>query len=502
VNHAAPLHPTGPASSNLHATDLRLDVGESRLDALVARPSDTRSGKVQPTPLAATKPRLVPRQVATASAPIPANMLASFTSSSDEPWRPREPRDLGECGVSETLVAGMILRFLLSAGESAGRAVADELKLPFRSVQPLLDQLKSDHRVAYKNATATNDYIYVLTEAGRHAAHSSTRQTTYCGSCPVPLADYIASVGYQSIQGQRPQQADLQRALAELLITPQMLAQLGPAISSGRGMFLFGSPGNGKSSIAERVTAAFGQYIWLPRAIDVEGAILQLFDPLVHHLAMPETTPGLLDHSQFDKRWVRVKRPTIVVGGELTMDMLEVQRNRESNISEAPLQMKSNCGTLVIDDFGRQKMSIDQLLNRWIIPLEKRHDYLSMAFGKKIRVPFDQLVIFSTNLEPKALVDEAFLRRIPYKIEVTDPSEADFRRLFEIICTATGIPYQPAAIDYLIHTHYRPISRPFRNCQPRDLLLQIKHYCTYHEQPIELTRENLDVAVANYFSVM
>ena len=155
----------------------------------------------------------------------------------------------------------MIQRCLLTAGESEGRAVADELKLPFRSVQPLLDQLKSDHRVAYKKATATNDYIYVLTEAGRHAAHSSTRQTTYCGSCPVPLADYIASVGYQSLERQRPKQADLQRAFADLLINPRMLDQFGPAISSGRGMFLFGAPGNGTSSIAERVTAAFGQYI-------------------------------------------------------------------------------------------------------------------------------------------------------------------------------------------------------------------------------------------------
>src|SRR5690606_22961059 len=190
------------------------------------------------------------------------------------------------------------------------------------------------------------------------------------------------------------------------------------------------------------------------------GAIMQLFDPMVHHLAMPETTPGLLDTSLIDKRWVRIKRPTIVVGGELTMDMLEVQRNSESNISEAPLQMKSNCGTLVIDDFGRQKMSVDQLLNRWIIPLEKRHDYLNMAFGKKIRVPFDQLVIFSTNLEPKDLVDDAFLRRIPYKIEVTDPSESDFRQLFEIMCTATGIPHRADAVDYLIQTHYLLAKRP------------------------------------------
>jgi len=396
----------------------------------------------------------------------------------------------------------LILRLLLNTGESAGRGVAEHLKLPFRLVQPLLERLKSAHRVAYKQATETNDYVYVLTATGRQAAHSSCRQTTYWGACPVPLADYIASVGRQSIERQSPKKADLERAFADLLISPRMLQQLGPAISSGRGMFLFGPPGNGKSSIAERVTAAFGRYIWIPRTIEVEGAILQLFDPMVHHLAMPETPPGLLDQSGFDKRWVRIKRPTIVVGGELTMDMLEVQRNSDSNISEAPLQLKSNCGTLVIDDFGRQKMSIDQLLNRWIVPLEKRHDYLNFAFGKKIRVPFNQLVIFSTNLEPKDLVDEAFLRRIPYKIEVPDPSENDFRRLFELMCAANGIPHRAEAVDYLIRTHYLPANRPFRHCHPRDLLLQVKNHCLYNEQPIELTQDNLELAVANYFSVI
>lgn len=502
MNHTAAAERGRTASSNPHAADLGSAAAEGRLDALVARLQDSSSGNLLPAaPAPAAPPRLLPRPVA-AAGPPPESMPPGFAGSTDEPWRPREPHDLAECGVSATLIEEMILRRLLSAAESAGRALAEELKLPFRTLEPLLEQLKSAHRVAYKTATATNDYVYVLTEAGRQAAHSSCRQSSYVGSCPVPLADYIASVGYQSLERQRPKQADLQRAFADLLINPRMLDQLGPAISSGRGMFLFGAPGNGKSSIAERVTAAFGQYIWLPRTLEIAGAIMQLFDPMVHHLAMPETTPGLLDSSQFDKRWVRIKRPTIAVGGELTLDMLEVQRNTTTNISEAPLQLKSNCGTLVIDDFGRQKMSIDQLLNRWIVPLEKRHDYLSLAFGKKIRVPFDQLVIFSTNLEPKALVDEAFLRRIPYKIEVTDPSESDFRRLIETLCVANDILYRPAAIDYLIQAHYLAVNRPFRNCQPRDLLLQVKNYCLYHELPVELTRENLDFAVANYFSVM
>jgi hypothetical protein len=192
---------------------------------------------------------------------------------------------------------------------------------------------------------------------------------------------------------------------------------LGPAINSGRGLFLYGAPGNGKTSIAERVTRAFGQYLWIPRAIGVDGEIIRMFDPSNHEETPQENTNNLIDNRKIDKRWIRIRRPTIVVGGELTMDNLEVALNTSTGISEAPMQLKSNCGTLVIDDFGRQKMSTDELLNRWIVPLEKRYDYLNLASGKKIQVPFDQLIIFSTNLEPKDLVDDAFL-----PLAVADPT--------------------------------------------------------------------------------
>ena len=236
-----------------------------------------------------------------------------------------------------------------------------------------------------------------------------------------------------------------------------MLDRLGPAVNSGRGLFLFGPSGNGKTSIAERITAAFGREIWIPRAIGVDGEIVRLFDPVNHEEAPLPQGAGLLDHRQIDKRWVRVRRPTIVAGGELSMSQLEVTINTSTGISEAPLQLKSNCGTLVIDDFGRQRMRIDELLNRWIVPLEKRQDFLSLPNGKKIMVPFDQLVVFSTNLEPRELVDEAFLRRIPYKIEVTDPSEEEFRRLFELLGDRLGVRYRREAVDYLIATHYKRV---------------------------------------------
>jgi hypothetical protein len=425
-----------------------------------------------------------------------------FRSSRDEAWRPVEPESIEGAGINEAMLEAIIYRYLLTAGESQGRKIADQVKLQFRLIEPILARMKMEQNIAYRSATATNDYVYILTESGRQIARNHNADCTYFGSCPVRLEDYVKSVRYQTIEGQFPKKEDLVKAFSDLLINPKMLNRLGPAVASGRGMFLFGFPGNGKTSIAERVTGAFGKYIWIPRSVDVDGDVLRVFDPMNHQLAMPEDVGGLLDVGGFDKRWVRIMRPTIIAGGELTMEMLEVLSNPDTNVSESPLQLKSNCGTLVIDDFGRQRMRVDELLNRWIVPLEKRYDFLNMASGKKIQVPFDQLVIFSTNLEPKDLVDDAFLRRIPYKIEVENPPEKDFRKLFEIMCRVTKIPYNPAAIDYLIQTHYVPVNRPFRNCQPRDLLLQVRNYCLYNDLQVELKNEYFDFACDNYFSVM
>lgn len=425
-----------------------------------------------------------------------------YSPCRDETWRPMEPQSLSEGGVNETLLEAIVYRFLLSVGEATGREVADQVKLPFLMVQPVLNRIKMEQNVAYKSATSANDYVYVLTEQGRHIAHGHQRICSYFGACPVPLEKYLESVRLQSLEGQYPKRRDLEEAFGDLLINPAMFEKLGPAIASGKGMFLFGYPGNGKTSIAERVTKAFGRYIWVPRAIEISGEVMRFWDPTSHTSEMPEVSHGLFDSSGFDKRWVRIRRPTIIAGGELTMEMLEVQINHDTNVIEAPLQLKSNCGTLVIDDFGRQKMRVDELLNRWIVPLEKRYDFLNLASGKKIQVPFDQMVVFSTNLEPKDLVDDAFLRRIPYKIEAENPAEDDFRRLFKLMCGVVGVPYRPAAIDYLIATHYLPSGRPMRMCHPRDLLLQVKHYCLYHDLPIELEEKYLDYACQNYFSVL
>ncbi|TWT48692.1 AAA family ATPase [Botrimarina hoheduenensis] len=432
----------------------------------------------------------------------PAPPARTASKPADEGWHPAEPTSFRDAGLSNSEVENLILKFLGARAESSGREISDQIKLPFRLIDPLMQQLKDDQLVAHKGAAMMNDYIYQLAGRGRELAKKLTDHCTYYGAAPVLLSDYVESVKAQTIADQHPTEADLARAFSDLLIDKRMLLRLGPAINSGKGLFLYGAPGNGKTSIAERVTAAFGLHVWIPRALSVDGEIIRLFDPSMHEEAPLGASSGLIDDCKIDHRWIRIKRPTIVVGGELTMDSLEVTLNTVTNISEAPVQLKSNCGTLVIDDFGRQRMTTDELLNRWIVPLEKRYDYLNLASGKKIQVPFDQLVIFSTNLEPRDLVDDAFLRRIPYKIEVTDPDETAFRKLLEIMGRSLKVTYDAAAVDHLIQKHYRATGRPFRCCQPRDLLLQIVNYCHYTKQAPVMSPETFDFATENYFAVM
>lgn len=436
------------------------------------------------------------------AAVLPAGAELAAERETVDDFFPVEPTSLSEAGLNESEIEELVLKYLLGKGEETGRGVADQVKLPFQTIEPLLRQMKQDQMVVYKGTTSVNDYVCQLTDIGRERARRHNQNSTYYGSAPVPLEDYVASVHSQSLTFQDPSEQELCRAFEDLLISPTTLNRLGPAINSGRGLFLHGWPGNGKTSIAERVTRCFGEYIWIPRALGINGEIVRLFDPMHHQEVAPSESDGLLQQQKHDARWIRIRRPTIVVGGELTLSNLELSVNPVTGVDEAPVQLKSNCGTLVIDDFGRQRMSTDELLNRWIVPLEKRYDFLNMASGKKVQVPFDQLIVFATNLEPRDLVDEAFLRRIPYKVEIVDPTEDEFRELFMRLCPAMNIPYRGEAIDYLIETHYKDAGRPFRCCHPRDLLLQVHNYCKYRRQPTKLTLDNLDFAVVTYFAAV
>lgn len=462
--------------------------GENAGPSMGARPTSA------PTPKPAA-PQLEPNKPAVSS-------LLLDDSADDGEYFPHEPKSLAASKVSSAMLEELICKFLLAKGEASMRAIASQVALPFAIVEESIVRLKAEQILAYIDSASMNDYICKLTEAGRERATRYSDLCSYFGAAPVAFEDYVESVNRQTINDQNPTEEDLDRAFSDLLIDPKMMVKLGPAVNSGRGMFLFGFPGNGKTSIAERITAAFGKYVWIPRAIQMDRDIVRVFDPMSHEECPLESTDGLISANSFDERWVRIKRPTIVVGGELTMEHLEIQYNPQSGISEAPVQMKSNTGLLLIDDFGRQRMTVDELLNRWIVPLEKRYDFLNTSNGKKIQVPFDQLVVFSTNLEPKDLVDDAFLRRIPYKIEVPNPSVENFVKLFKIMCGIYKFEWKPELIQYLIKEHYLPTNRPLRNCHPRDLLLQVTNYCKYLKLDKELTKESLDFACDNYFSIM
>jgi predicted ATPase with chaperone activity len=425
--------------------------------------------------------------------------LSAFLSG--DTFCPSQPHNLEETGLPETFVEGLLCKHLARLGCASGRALAEEVCLSFIVLEERFQKLRTRQLITHKGAAALNDYVYALTDQGRGFTQQLLNACAYQGPAPVPLTDYVTSVDAQTITAEAPKRKDLEQAFQDISVNPALFARLGPAVNSGTGLFLYGAPGNGKTTLAERITLCFGQAIWIPQALLVEGEIIKLYDP-AYHFEVKKSEANLLRQDAHDPRWIKVGRPTVVVGGELTMDSLEIRHNLHAHVGEAPLQMKSNCGSLLIDDFGRQRINPQELLNRWIVPLEKRYDFLTLASGKKIQVPFDQLIIFSTNLDPKDLVDEAFLRRIPYKINVPDPDEEEFQRLFAATSVALACEYRHDAVEELLAKHYRPLGRAMRRCHPRDLLLQIHSFCVYNDLPIEMRPEYFDVVVENYFTVV
>ncbi|MFV2068065.1 MAG: AAA family ATPase [Pirellulales bacterium] len=418
----------------------------------------------------------------------------TFRSPADR-FVPVAPTSLDEAGIHEDALDALMLKCLLFRNVATGRQIADQLALPFRLLVEPLRRLKEQLLVIYKQDGPLGDYAYDLTSAGVDRARRHATECTYCGTAPVPFDTYCTVVEAQSVRNQKPRLADIRRALDDLILDEGILGQIGEAVYAGFGFFLSGAPGNGKTSIAMRVTAAFGETIWIPRTLRACGETIRLFDTRNH----VEQPLGNDADVAIDKRWIRIRRPMIVAGGELTLDNLEIIRNRSTGICEAPLQLKSNCGTLLIDDFGRQRIDPTDMLNRWIVPLEKRYDYLGFPTGRKLQVPFDQLVIFSSNLEPTSLVDEAFLRRIPYKIEVKDPTENEYRTLFRRTAAKLGVACTDASLDYLATQAYEKSGRARRFCHPIALLRQVENYCAFRELPPCVAPSAVDAAVDNYF---
>ncbi len=425
-------------------------------------------------------------------------------TSTLHPWNrsgqfvPLAPDSLAQAGLHVNEVSDLLLKTLFLKGIESGYNLARLVGLKFPLTESVLRQLKKERLLSYRNSAAGGDYLYELTDDGRERARTISGKNSHLGTAPVPLAQYVESVKAQSLAGKKPPLSAIRAAFSDLQVDERLVSNLGQAIHSGRGMFLYGPAGNGKTSLAERITKSFGDTIWIPQSITAGGEIIRLFDPNRHRPApLTGDDPELLDG-----RWVQIERPTIIAGGELRMENLEVTYIRGAGVGEAPLQMKANCGTLLIDDFGRQRMSTDELLNRWIVPLEQRYDYLHLESGRSVQVPFDELIIFSTNLQPRDLVDEAFLRRIPYKIEVPNPTEEGFRKLFTTEARSRGFECDPGVVDYLIQRHYIERGRTFRFCHARDLLRQVENSCTLHERDLVVTAESIDEAIGNYFAIM
>ena len=423
------------------------------------------------------------------------------TILSEESYRPVEPEDLGSTGLPISLVESLILKRLLTVGTSSGRKLAEHICLPFRLLEPMYQVLRGRQIIVHKSSAPLNDYNYGLTEQGVDRARIASESCSYSGAAPVPMMDYVLATEAQSIRAESPKWEDLKEAFEDITVDEELFESLGPAINSGAGLFLYGEPGNGKSTLAKRITMCFGQDIWMPKVLIEDGQLIKLFDAAFHEKSTQDES-SILKSAAYDRRWIKIQRPTVIVGGELTMEGLEIRYDPNSNVSEASLQMKSNCGCLLIDDFGRQRIDPAELLNRWIVPLESRYDFLTLSTGKKIQVPFEQLIIFSTNLDPADLVDEAFLRRIPYKIEIGDPTPDELHELFEIYCDIFNCEYRPDVIDVLIEKHYIGARRAMRRCHPRDLLQQIRNYCVYNDLPLEMRDEYFDRAVKSYFSVV
>jgi hypothetical protein len=414
---------------------------------------------------------------------------------------PPQPRTIGDTGLGADLLEQLLIKSLYG-GEATGHALSERLRLPYGMLEPLIEHARVERLLEVRGATGAGSasYRYALTDFGRDRARQFLEINQYVGPAPVPLDAYV-----KQMLALRPTRSyidhdRLQQGFTELVVTEKVLEQLGPAVNGGKGIFLYGAPGNGKTVIAEGIGRALGGPMYVPHAIEVDNQIIVMFDPVNHEsLEDPVDATSVIAGAARDRRWILIKRPVVQVGGELTLEMLDLTFNPLSKFYEAPLQLKANGGVFLVDDFGRQRIRPQELLNRWIVPLESRVDYLSLHTGKKFQVPFEVLVVFATNLDPKSLADEAFLRRIPYKIPILDPSVDDYSRIFELNCKQRGLQFHQVMVAYLHRRHYVPSGRPLRSCHPRDLLDQVTALCRYRGVAPTITRELLDRVCASYF---
>ena len=433
--------------------------------------------------------------------PVSAESMPVTTARSEPPRAPERPTCLATVGLTPDSIAELVLKWLYT-GEASGTDLADGLRLPYALLEGIIEHVRGERLVEVRTAcgTGTAGYRYGLTDGGRDRARQCFNACGYVGPAPVPLDQYLSYVRRLSATRVPVDRERVTAGLCPLVLSSEAIDQIGPAIGARRAMFLYGPPGNGKSALGSGIGRVLGGDLYVPHAIEVDGQIIKLFDPVTHVLARVEEESQLIrPPDSRDQRWAHVQRPVITVGGELTLEMLDLTFDRASNFYEATVQLKANGGVLIIDDFGRQRVPARDLLNRWIVPLEARVDYLTLHTGRKFEIPFDVLVVFATNLEPSELADEAFLRRIPYKILAKNPTYDQFCRIFAQVCSGHGVAFDPAMVEHLRREHYGPRRIEMRGCHPRDLIDQVLTLCRYQNRDPEITTELLDVACRSYF---
>ena len=406
-----------------------------------------------------------------------------------------EPRSIEETGLNDGFIADLVLKIIYIRGQITANEICSSVKLPFNNlIEPVLDYLKREEMVGVIGSRGIGEraFQYAIAPKGVDRVREALGRSQYAGPAPVPITMWAERVHAQSIARNIVRPEDVRIALSELVLSPRTFRKIGPAVNSGRSMFVYGPPGNGKTTIAQSIGRHLLKgYVYIPYAIEVDGHVIRMYDPL-NHEAVEQDKGG-------DARWVLCQRPVVIVGGELMLRNLDLIYDPISKYYEAPFQMRASNGLFMIDDFGRQQERPQDLLNRWIVPLETRIDFLTLHTGKKIEIPFDELIVFSTNLDPKSLVDEAFLRRIRHKIEVPDPTDAEYLSIFQRVAATRNIAFDQQAFIYLMQEWYIKKHRALKAVHPRDILDHILDVCNYTGTKPAMNKDMLDQACDAYF---
>jgi hypothetical protein len=410
-----------------------------------------------------------------------------------ESMGPPVPEELAETDVSESFLADLALKFVAQLAAPTTANISHEMRLPRALAEELLHRLTREKLIEVRAQAAVGATRYAMLERGWERLERAQQLCGYNGPAPVSLEDYAHMMRLQAVPAKAATMASVRAAMRDLVLPDSLLQTIGCVVNSRRSLFITGPPGTGKTAVAERINGGLPGHIWIPYAIEVDAQIIRIFDAHNHRPISEESLPA-----EYDRRWVCVERPLVIVGGELTLDNTDLVWSEAARFYEAPFQMKSNGGTLVIDDFGRQRCAPHDLLNRWIVPLERRVDYLTLHTGKKIEVPFEQLVVFSTNLDEKDLVDEAFLRRMGYRARVEAPTPAAYCEIFRRAAFTRGMRVEQTLLDHVLN-NYMIEQRQMKACEPRDLLERATDICLFEGLPIELTPKVLDGAWRNYF---